>query len=101
MWLITIDAWSVALALTSAFTFTKPFTLCADVVAEHSSEYKIFLWREFVQWTGDDEPYSLQTFAPTEIHVKVLLSGGLQQIWNVLTFQSLDSLLTVFLVTGE
>ena len=101
MWLIAIDTFAIALALTSAFTFTKPFTLCADVVAEHSSEYKIFLWREFVQWTGDDEPYSLQTFAPTKIHVKVLLSGGLQQIWNVLTFQSLDSLLTVFLVTGE
>ena len=100
MWLITIDAF-VALALTSAFTFTIPFTLCADVVAEHRSEYEIFLWRKFVQWTGDDEPDSLQTFAPTEIHVKVLLSGRLQQIWNILALQSPDSLLTVFLVTGE
>jgi hypothetical protein len=100
MWLITIVAF-VALALTSAFTFTIPFTLCADVVAEHSSEYKIFLWREFVQWTGDDEPDSFQTLAPTEIHVQVLLSGRLQQVWNILTFQSPDSLLTVFLVTGE
>ena len=94
MWLIFVDA-------LITFTFTIPFTLCADVVAEHSSEYKIFLWREFVQWTSDNESDSIQTLAPTEIHIHVLLSGGLQQVWNILTFQSPDSLLTIFLVTGE
>ena len=94
MWLIFVDA-------LITFTFAIPFALCADVIAEHRSEDKILFWREFVQWTSDNESDSIQTLAPTEIHIHVLLSGGLQQVWNILTFQSPDSLLTIFLVTGE
>ena len=77
MWLITIDAIAVALALTLPLAFTIPFALCTKVVAEHSSENKILFWREFVKRAGNDEPDSLQALAPTKIDVQVLLSGGL------------------------
>ena len=101
MWLILVDAFAVAFTLASFFTLTIPFALCADVVAEHSSEDEVLFGRELVQRTGDDEPDGLQTLAPSEVHVQVLLSCGLQQIWNTLTLQSLYGQFTIPLVTGE
>ena len=77
MWLILVDTVAVAIAFASIFTLTVPFALCADVVAEHGTEDEVFFGRELVQWTGNDEPDGLQTFAPPEIHVQVLLSGRL------------------------
>ena len=103
MWLILVDAMSVALTLTltSTLALAVAFALCANVVAEHGAKYKILFGCELVQWTCDDEPNGLQTLAPPEIHVQVLLSSRLQQVWNALTFQSLYSLLTIFLITCE
>ena len=75
--------------------------MCADVVAEHGAEDKVLLGGELVQRTGDDEPDSLQTLAPSEIHVQVLLACGLQQVWDALTLQPVDGQLTIFLMTGE
>ena len=77
MWLILIDAISIACPVASTFALLAlavPFTLCADVVAEHSAEDKVLFRCEFVQWTGDYEPDSLQTLAPSEVNVQVLLS---------------------------
>ena len=74
MWLILVDAMSVALALTLSFTFAIPFALCTEVVAEHSSEDEVLFGCELIQRTGDDEPDGLQTLSPSEIHVQVLLS---------------------------
>ena len=91
---------TVAPAL-SLFTFTVAFALCAEVIAEHGSEDKIFFRCEFVEWTGNDESDSLQAFAAPEVNVQVLLSCRLQQIRNALTFQSLNGLFTIFLIAGE
>ena len=104
MWLIPVDtifALSLALALTLSLTLTVPFALCAEVIAEHSSEDEIFFGCELVQRTGDDEPDGLQTLTPPEIHVQVLLSGRLQQVWDTLALQSLNGQFTVPLVAGE
>ena len=84
MWLILVDAFAVAFTLASFFTLTIPFALCADVVAEHGSKDEVLFGRELVQWTCDDKPDGLQTLAPSEVHVQVLLSGRLQQVWNTL-----------------
>ena len=97
----TVFALSLALSLTLPLTLAIPFALCAEVVAEHRAEDKVLFGREQVQWTGDDEPYGLQTLAPSEIHVQVLLSGWLQQVGNALTLQSLYGLVTILLFTGE
>ena len=48
MWLILVDAFAVAFTLASFFTLTIPFALCADVVAEHSSEDEVLFGRELV-----------------------------------------------------
>ena len=101
MWLILVDAMSVALALTSVLTFAVAFALCANVVAEHGAKYKILFGRELVQWTCDDEPNGLQTLAPPEIHVQVLLASGLEHIRDTLTFQPFNGQFTIFLITGE
>ena len=104
MCLILIDAMAIACPLTSALallTLAVPFALCADVVAEHGAEYKILFGRELVQRTGDDKPDGLQTLAPSEIHVQVLLSGWLQQVGNALTLQSLYGQFAVLLVAGK
>ena len=102
--LISVDT---LFTLTLAFPFTLPLTLaiplalCAEVVAEHSAKDKVFFGRELVQRTGDDKPDGLQTLASSEIHVQVLLSGRLQQVWDALTLQSLYSQFTVLLVAGK
>ena len=80
MWLITVDTLAITLPIAFALallTFAIPFALCAEVVAEHRSKDKILFGRELVQRTGDDEPDGFQTFAPSEIHIQVLLSCGL------------------------
>ena len=104
MWLIPVDAMSIACPVTSALallTLAVPFALCADVVAKHGTKYKILFRGELVQRTGDDEPNGLQTLAPSEIHIQVLLSGWLQQVGNALTLQSLYGQFTVLLVAGK
>ena len=95
---------SIACPVTSALallTLAIPFALRAEIVAEHGSKDEVFFGRELVQRTGDNESDSLQTFAPSEINVQVLLSCGLQQVRNTLTFQSLYGQFTVLLVAGE
>ena len=77
MWLITVDTLAITLAIAFALallTFAIPFALCAEVVAEHGTEDEVLFGRELVQRTGDDKPNGLQTLAPPEIHVQVLLS---------------------------
>ena len=88
MWLILIDAMSIACPVASTFALLAlavPFTLCADVVAEHSAEDEVLFGCEFVQWTGDDESDSLQTFASPEINILILSSCRLKQVWDALT----------------
>ena len=82
-------------------SFAIPFALCADVVAKHGTEDEVFFGRELVQRTGNDEPDGLQTFAPPEIHVQVLLSGWLEHVRDTLTFQPFNGQFTIFLITGE
>ena len=74
MWLILVDAMSVALALTLSFTFAIPFALCADVVAEHGAEDEIFFRCEFVQRTGDNESNGLQALTSSEVNILILSS---------------------------
>ena len=74
MWLILVDTVAVAIAFASIFTLTVPFALCADVVAEHGTEDKILFGCEFVQWTSDDEPNSLQAFTSSEVNILILSS---------------------------
>ena len=112
MWLILIDAMSIAcpvalallalsgenrlrlgkvqasltlLSTCTVLTLAVPFALCADVVAEHSAEDEVLFGCEFVQWTGDDESDSLQTFASPEINILILSSCRLKQVWDALT----------------
>ena len=103
MWLILIDAMSIALALTFTIVLALavPFALCAEVVAEHGTEDEVLFGREFVQWTRDDEAGSLQTFTSPEINILILSSCRLKQVWDALTLQSLNGLLTILLITGE
>ena len=96
MWLVFVDTLFALL-----LTLTIPFALCAEVVAKHSAEDKVLFRRKLVQRTGDDEPDGLQTLAPPKIHVQVLLSGWLQQVWDTLTLQSLYRKFTVLLVAGK
>ena len=77
MWLILVDAMSVTCPVASALallTLAVAFALCAEVIAEHGSEDKIFFRCEFVEWTGNDESNSLQAFASPEVNVQVLQS---------------------------
>ena len=83
------------------FPLAVPFALCAEVIAEHSSEDEIFFGCELVQRAGDNKPYGLQTLASSEIHVQILLSGRLQQVRNALTLQPLNGQLAILLVAGE
>ena len=80
MWLISFDTLPIALPVTFAltlFTFAITLALCADVVAEHGAEDKILFGRKLVERTCNDESDSIQTLASSEIHIQVLLSGGL------------------------
>ena len=106
MLLIPVDAFfalalALSLALTLSLTLAISFTLCADVVAKHSTEDKILFGRKLVQRTGNDESDSLQTLTSSEIHVQILLSSGLQQVLDALTLQSLYSHFAILLVAGE
>ena len=77
MWLILVDAMSVTCPVASALallTLAIAFALCADVIAEHGAEDKIFFGCEFVERTGNDESDGLQAFAAPEVNVQVLLS---------------------------
>lgn len=97
--LILVDAMGGAGAVT--LTLAIPFALGTEIVAEHGSEDKVFLRRQLVERTGDDEFDGLQTLAPSEIHVQVLLSSRLQDVGDALTLQPLNGQLTIFLITRE
>jgi hypothetical protein len=99
--LVLVDTLAIAFTLTSILTLAISFALCTEVVAEHGSEDEVLFGCELIQWTSNDEPDGIQTLAPPEINIQILLSGRLQQIRNALTLQSLYSQFTVFLVTGE
>ena len=90
----------VAFAL-AFLTLAISFALGAEVVAEHGAEDKVLFGRQLVQRTGDDEPDGLQTLAPSEIHVQVLLPRWLQHVGDALALQPLYGLLTIFLITGK
>ena len=77
MWLIMVDTLAITLPIAftlALLTFAIPFTLCAEVVAEHCPKDKILFGCELVQRTGDDEPDGFQTLSPSEIHIQILLS---------------------------
>ena len=91
MWLISVDTLSIALSITFALallTLAVPFTLCAEVIAEHSSEDKILFGRELMERTCDKETDSLQTLTSPKVHIHVLSFGRLQNVRNALTLQS-------------
>ena len=52
-----------------SLTFTVPFALCTDVVAEHGAEDEVFLGRQLVKRTGDKQTDGIETFAATEVEV--------------------------------
>ena len=60
--------------ITSAFSFTIALTLCTEVIAQHGAEDKIFLGRQFVERTGDNEANSIETFFATDIEIQVVLA---------------------------
>ena len=86
---------------TSAFSLAVPLALGTDIISEHGAKDKILFGRELVQWAGHDETDGFQAFLAPKIHVQVLLSGRLQQVWNTLTLQPFNGLLTILFITGE
>ena len=86
--LILIDTLAVtfpiALVFASVFTFTISLALGAEIIAKHGTEDKVLFGRELVQWTGNDKPDGLQTLAPSEVHIQVLLSCRLQHVGDAL-----------------
>ena len=93
--------YAVALTLAFALTLAVSLTLGADVIAQHGAENEVFLGRELVERTGDDETDGVKTLATSEIDVQVLLSGRLKHIRNALALQARNGLLAVALVTCE
>ena len=84
-----------------SLTFTVPFALCTDVVAEHGAEDEVFLGRQLVKRTGDKQTDGIETFAATEVDVHVLLASGLHHIVYRLAAQAMAGLLLEPAVTGE
>ena len=79
-------------------TFAIALTLCTDVVAEHGSKDEVLFGRQFVERTGDNETYRVETFLAANIEVEVVLARRLQNEVHVLTAQAFLS--TVFILLG-
>ena len=82
----------------AAFSFAVSLTLCTEVIAEHGAEDKVFLRRQLVEWTSDNEADSVETFLATNIEVQVILARRLQYIVHILTAKAF--LCTVFILLG-
>ena len=59
----------ITLPLTVTLTFTESLTLCTEVVAQHCTKDKIFLWCQFIKGTGDNEANRIETLLTTNIEV--------------------------------
>ena len=104
MWLISVDAMSIACPVTSALallTLAVPFTLCAEVVAEHGSEDEVLFGRQLIERTRNEQTDGIETFAATEIDVHVLFASGLHHIVYRLAAQTMAGLLLETAVAGE
>ena len=84
-----------------SLTFTIPFALCTDVVAEHGSKDEVLFRCQLIQWTGYKQTDSIETFAATEIDVHVLFASGLHHVVYRLAAQTMAGLLLETAVAGE
>ena len=80
------------LAFTLTFTFTVSLALCADVVAEHRTEDEVFLGRQLVKRTGDEQTDGIETLAAAKVDVDVLPAGRLHHIVDRLAAQALGGI---------
>ena len=84
-----------------SLTFTVPFTLCTDVVAEHGSEDEVLFGRQLIERTRNEQADGIETFAATEIDVHVLFASGLHHVVYRLAAQTMAGLLLETAVAGE
>ena len=83
-----------------SFAFTIPFALCADVVPEHCAEYEVFFRREQVEGLVDNHTDGIEAFALAEEQVQPVVTDGLYDVSDVLTFQPCSGEVLVFPVEG-
>ena len=67
----------IASTFTRSLSFTIAFTLCTEVIAQHRTENKILLRRQFIERTGDNEANGIETFLATNIEIQVILTSRL------------------------
>ena len=89
------------LAAFSVLTLTVPLALSAYIISKHSPEHKVLLRREQVERPCYNHAYSVKTLLSTEIQVKAVAAYRLDNVFDVLAFQSADCKILVLLVESE
>ena len=67
----------IASTFTRSLSFTIAFTLCTEVIAQHRTENKILLRRQFIEWTGDNEANGIEAFLTTNVEIQIVFASRL------------------------
>ena len=67
----------IASTFTRSLSFTIAFTLCTEVIAQHRTENKILLRRQFIERTGDNEANGIETFLATNVEIQIVFASRL------------------------
>lgn len=85
----------------TALALAIPFTLCADVIAEHRPEYEVFFRCQLAERLVYHQSYSVETFALAEKEVETIVAHGLDDVVYVLVLESCYGERLIPLVEGE
>ena len=67
----------IASTFTRSLSFTIALTLCTEVIAQHRTENKVLLRRQFVERTGDNEANGIETFLATNVEIQIVFASRL------------------------
>ena len=91
----------VCLPIASVLALTISLALRADVIAKHCAEHEILFGSEQVERPCHNHAYSVETLLSAEIQIQSIVADRLNDIFDVLAFQSAYGKILVFLVESE
>ena len=91
----------MCLPVASVLALTVSLALRADVIAKHCAEHEILFGSEQVERPCHNHAYSVETLLFAEIQIQSIVAYRLDDILDVLAFQSAYGKILVFLVESE
>lgn len=82
-------------------TLTVSLALRTDVIAKHCTEHEILFGSELVEGTCHNHSYGIKTLLPAEVKIQAFVANWLDDIFDVLAFQSTYGKVLIFLIESE